>query len=225
MFFLHMQIPINKMRILKYKDFILEKIIPQPTDTAEKVSTVNRLNDLEKDINDFKKFKGEIENIYSVAKDDKDLNLQLSNFFKKINANDQANVKLFVDTLKSGKKPKTEFPNPLLAIWANLSKKKREIRKLEKQIDKLKGKIAEESSNTDPDTSELSQKEVTQDIEKLKDKQKDISRLGEEVKKLEKDAKDKLNLMNKELQKGILDVKKEREAQKVKSSEETKPEK
>lgn len=224
MFFLHMQIPINKMRILKYKDFILEKIITQPTDTAEKDSTVNRLNDLEKDINDFKKFKGEIENIYKVAKDPKDLNLQLSNFFKKINANDP-NVKLFVDTLKSGKKTKTEFPNPLLGIWSNLSKKKREIQKQEKQIDKLKSEIAEESSNTDPDTSELSQKEVTQDIEKLKDKQKDISGLGEEVKKLEKDAKDKLNLMNKELQKGIIDVKKEREAQKVKSSEETKPEK
>ena len=221
MFFLHMQIPINKMRILKYKDFILEKIIPQPTDTAEEDSTVNRLNDIEKDINDFKKFKGEIENIY---KDPKDLNLRLSNFFKKINTNDP-NVKLFVDTLKSGKKPKTEFPNPLLGTWANSSKKKREIQKQEKQINKLKRDIAEESSNTDPDTSELSQKEVTQDIEKLKDKQKDISRLGEEVKKLEKDAKDKLNLMNKELQKGILDVKKEREAQKVKSSEETKPEK
>ena len=216
-----MQIPINKMRILKYKDFILEKIIPQPTDTAEEDSTVNRLNDIEKDINDFKKFKGEIENIY---KDPKDLNLRLSNFFKKINTNDP-NVKLFVDTLKSGKKPKTEFPNPLLGIWANSSKKKGEIQKQEKQINKLKRDIAEESSNTDPDTSELSQKEVTQDIEKLKDKQKDISRLGEEVKKLEKDAKDKLNLMNKELQKGILDVKKEREAQKVKSSEETKPEK
>jgi hypothetical protein len=62
------------MRILKYKDFILEKIIPQPTDTTEEDSTVNRLNDMEKDINDFNKFKNEVETIYKNAKDSEDLN-------------------------------------------------------------------------------------------------------------------------------------------------------
>ena len=223
MFYLHMQK--SNMRILKYKDFILEKIIPQPTDTTEEDSAVNRLNDMEKDINDFNKFKNEVETIYKNAKDSEDLNSKLLSFFKKINSNpeDQIQIKTFLDALKTGKKSRINFPNPLIEIWANLSSKKREIQKQEKQIDKLETEMGEESANTDPDTAELSKKEIEQDSEELQNKKKKIDQLGIDVKKLDKEAKDKLNLMKKELQKGILKVKNEREAEKVQSTQESKP--
>ena len=196
-------------------------MIVQPTDSPDEISATNRVNDLEKDIKDFQRFKVEIERIYLNSKDDGEIESKLLDLFKRMNSNDPAAVKPFIDAVKKDKSNRIEFPNVPLEIWASLAKKKREIQKEEKQIDKLKTEIETETANTDPDTSELSKQEIASDTEKLKNKEKKIDELEIDVQKLQKNATDKLNLMKKEFQKGLSDINKDRQQDKTLSTGET----
>ena len=176
-----------------------------------KVSAINRLNDLEKDIEQFKRFKNEISNIYNNAKDNKDLKGKLVNFFKKITQKEQKKYRHFMTSFKSGDTEGIEFPNNFLEMWAKLSKKKREIKKNQAEIDKLKEDIAEESSNTNPDTVELSKIEVKEDTEKIQAKKKEIMEITAEVNKEDQEIKKRLDQTQTLVKKDMQTLKKERQ--------------
>jgi len=210
----------ESMKILKWKEFLREKIQLEEGDPSDVAGSKNAINELESDINQFNKFKGKITAIFSKhvpgqPESEKEIEKELSNLFKQINVQDLKSIKLFIDSMKSDDLGRIKFPNPLLGSFIKLSRKEAEVKKLEQEIVKLKSDMATDAKNNDSSTKEISQENIQGDLDRISKRSKKLDIWKNSLQKMKKDVMDKFNKMKIELRKNITDYNKEQELKKT----------
>jgi hypothetical protein len=203
------------MYIKKFKQFISEKIEVLPTDRAEDAANKNKINKIEKDVKDYVKFKTQISNIYKKYNDPQQIETELLKIFKLMNQEAPKKIKQFVDALKQDDNKMIMFPNDLIGSWIELCRRKKNLEKIEAELSKLENDSKQEEKNLDSDTGELSKQNIDANQERIKNKENQISKLETDIVKADKKTRDKLNLMKRELNKELIDYKKDQEARKV----------
>jgi predicted nucleic acid-binding Zn-ribbon protein len=183
--------------IKKFKNFISEKISVLDVDKPSVASTANHLNDLESHIKEFNTKKVDLENIYKLSVNEKDIVRKLS-------------ARKFINPVSS--KSQMEFINPLLGKYARVCDLKKQISDLEKEqseVDKsVKGKESEIGSNPSMKDSLLNdiQSKKT-DTERIKTK---LQELRTESDRLERLTMKELQEIQKEIQTGTREVRQDR---------------
>jgi len=183
--------------IRKFKDFISEKISVLDVDKPSVATTANELNDLESHIKEFNSKKVDLENIYKLSVNEKDLINKLS-------------ARKFINPVSS--KSQMKFNNPLLGKYSRVCDLKKQISDLEKEqseVDKsVKGKESEIGSNPTMKDSLLNdiQSKKT-DIERIKTK---LQELKSESDRLERLTVKELQDIQREIQSGTREVRQDR---------------
>lgn len=155
-----------------------------PELAADKTST----NKLDTDIKEFLNKKVTIDNIYMTYTDEKDL-------IKKLSA------QKFIQSNTSDKK-KIKFINPLIAMYAQASEKKRELKNLESDLDSQKETLSDRQSSItqNPELKNTLGDDIKYTQDKVNDIQSKISKIKNEIVTLERNTRDKLNQMKKDFE-------------------------
>ena len=183
--------------IKKFKDFISEKISVSDVDKPSVASTANQLNDIESQIKEFRAKKVDLENIYKLSTDEKDLVSKLS-------------AGMFINSVSS--KSNMEFNNPLLGKYSRVCDLKKQITDLEKEKsetdESIKGKESEIGSNpTKKDSLMDDIKGKKTDIDKIK---KRLKELNDEADRLERLTMEELKEMEEEIKSGTREIRQDR---------------
>jgi len=173
--------------IKKYKDFISEKFIIDQNDPAEFAADKTSFNKLEADVKEFMTKRVTLDNIYITYKDEKDL----------IN-------KLFAQKFipqNTGDKKKIKFNNPLFGLYAQAAEKKRELKNIQDDLDAQKDTLSTRQSDiaSNPDNKDSLQNDVDYIQSKIGDLNDKISKIKNEIVTLERNTRDKLKQMQKDL--------------------------
>ena len=183
--------------IKKFKDFISEKISVLDVDKPSVASTANKLNDLESQIKEFNTKKVDLENIYKLSINEKDLVSKLS-------------ARKFINPVSS--KSQMEFNNPLLGKYSRVCDLKKQITDLEKEqseTDKsIKGKESEIGPNPTMKDSLMDDiKGKKTDIDNIKRR---LQELKNEADRLERLTMKELQELQREIQSGTREVRQDR---------------
>lgn len=179
--------------ILKYKNFIQEKMEVSQTDSPGLTSKKNFLNDLEKHIKEYSAKKNQLERIYTNYTDDKNL-LQL------LKSNG------FVDkTIDNSRK--IEFLNPIFTIYYRACEKMRQLNALSKSIDELNLNISEKEKTMQSDATQSNLKiEIEQLKDQLRQKVRQLDTYKSDIKDIESKTKSELNDMMSDLKEATKDT-------------------
>lgn len=173
--------------IKNYKQFT-EKYNVNPNDPTELSSDKNYFNKAEDDIKEFMSKKITIDNIYLTYSDENDLIAKLS-------------AQKFITNDTSNKKDIT-FNNQLIGMYAQASKKKRELKSIEDELTMQNSNLKERQDmiSANPDTTDSLKDDVVNIKSKIIDINKRITNIKDDISKLEKASNDKLREMQKTLQ-------------------------
>lgn len=175
------------MKYLKCYNSFSEKLNIYQNDQPNMASNKSSYNDLEENIKEFTSKKTTVDNIYATYKDDRDL---ISKLFA------QKFIPLNTDDMN-----KIKFTNPLIALYAQVCDKRRELKSVEADLTTQNETLLQRQSalSQSPNTTDSIQSDIDYTKGKILDLTKRISTLKTEVSTLEKNAKDKLNAMKTEL--------------------------
>lgn len=173
--------------IKNYTVFVNEIYNVYQKDTPEMSSDKSHVNQVELFIKEFNAKKKTIDNIYVTYKDEKDLiNKLYAQKFIPSNTNDRKKIK---------------FINPLIGLYAESAKKKRELKSLEDDLkaqqDTLNDRNSQISGN--PDLRNTLQDDINYSNERINSIKQDINRVKTEILALEKNTAFKLKEMKDDL--------------------------
>jgi hypothetical protein len=165
--------------IKKFKDYILENYIAEPTDAPEIASDKNQFNNIQKQVEEYNKKKTIVTNIYLSYVNEVDLINKLSG-------------QKLID--RTADKKSIKFYNPIIGLWAQSCQKQREVKDIKAEIEKLKGNIKDEETNIkmNPSSKESIQSTIDLINDKIKLKGTEINDKLSEINNLEKTTKDKI---------------------------------
>jgi len=143
------------------------------------------LENLEKQVMEYKSKKTILDKIYQTNINEKDLENKLFN------------AKLVI----RGKDNKMAFTNELLEIWAKISGKKKEIQNINDTIEGYKNNIIQKQDliKKNPNLQESTTEEISELNKKIADKLNKINLLKTEMTKIDTEIKNKLTLLNKKI--------------------------
>jgi septal ring factor EnvC (AmiA/AmiB activator) len=184
--------------ILKFLEFINEKISVSTTDKPSIASDINNLNNLEGFIEEFNNKKTTLQNIYMTARDEKDLINKLS-------------ASQFIDSTTN--KSQMKFKNPLLGKYSTSCDYNKQILDLENEQKEIEISVGEKQSQVGPNPT--LRDSLTQDIQS---KKTDISRIKARISEIKSESEriERLTMkdleeMRKQIIEGTGEVKKGRE--------------
>lgn len=160
----------------KFSSFIKEEIESQNLESLE---------NLEKEIIEYKSKKNILDKIYQTSIDEKDLENKL------------LNAKLVI----KGKDNKISFTNELLEIAAKVAGKNKEIQNINDTIEGYKNTIIQKQEliKKNPSLQESTSIEISELNKKISDKLTDINQLKTDINKTETEVKNKITLINKKI--------------------------
>lgn len=165
--------------IKKFNEYVLENYIAEPTDAPEIASDKNQFNNIQKQVDEYNKNKTVVNNIYLSYLNEVDLINKLSG-------------QKLID--RTSDKKSIKFYNPIIGLWAQSCQKKREIKDINTEIEKLKQNIKDEETNIKNNPSSKDSIQSTIDLinDKIKLKGTDINKKLSEITNLENTTKEKI---------------------------------
>lgn len=172
------------MRIKSFKQFLNEKMNPQPDDSPSLASAKNFYNEQEEIIRNYNSNRVDLDNIYMSYTNREDLINRLNN-------------KGFLD--KNTSDPKgIKFKNPYLGKLASISKEKRRLKDLQtiiqgnnKDIETYKQTIADNKGNETVIND--TQTKIDNSTERLKSRQEEIKEIEKNIRDLDKQIRDDMD--------------------------------
>lgn len=173
--------------VYSLKKFLERKLfIPAKTDSPTTSATMNQVNKLDDDIQEFNRKRITVSNIYATYTDERDLINKLS-------------AQKFCNKVDS--KMKIKFHNELIGIWAQACDKRRQLDDMNKEVKKIEGNMKDDSDNLS--TGATSQDIFNQNTDLNKSKidtyTKKAKQLEKEIVAIEKKCKEILGMNKKNL--------------------------